>query len=198
MRIPISTPDWRLALLALLALAITPLGAFAQARPVAPAKAAQPALPETTAITRVESWTDPNMATLMLVDDIGPDARAIVIRRPGNLPNNIILVTRSTTPKDLATAVSSLITSRANRGDVVDREMRALIGAKPQSAKPGSKRGAASATTPRADTGDSPSVRLAAADLQRLRSAPEFSIPGIGHGPALVIRMKAKAGSAKN
>ena len=135
------------------------------------------------------SWSDPRIATLMLVEDLGPtDARAVVIRRPGELPNNIILVTRSTTPAELATAASALIHSHRNRGSVVDREIRALIGATPIGAPPAGakKNGAASGGTRRSA---GPSVALAASDLQRLRRAPEFSIAGVGHGPALVIRM---------
>ena len=197
MRIPIAQRDWRVALLAMIAICLTPLVALAQTSAGSLTKTPPQVRPESAAITTVETWTDPNIATLMLVDDIGPEARAVVIRRPGTLPNNIILVTKSTTPKDLATAVSSLMTSRTNRGDVVDREMRALIGAKPQGAPPASRRGSASSASSRTDRGDSPSVRMAAADLQRLRSAPEFSIPGVGHGPALVIRMKAKTAAVK-
>jgi hypothetical protein len=198
MRIPITRLNWQAALLATLAVGIISSLGRAQAPASTSAKAPLPVEANVPAKTTVRSWTDPNIATLMLVDDIGPDARAIVIRRPGDVPNNIILVTRSTTPRDLATAVSSLITSRANRGDVVDREMRALIGAKPQTGRPASKPGTASAPAPRATSDDSPSVRLAAADLTRLRAAPEFSIAGVGHGPALVIRMKAKARPAKH
>ena len=141
----------------------------------------------------VRSWIDPHIATLMLVDDLGPsDARAVVIRRPGDMPNNIILVTRTTTAADLASAASALIGSRRNRGDTVDREMRALIGATPVGAPPASRKRRASdsaGSLERSAAVGGGSVALAARDLQRLRRAPEFSIPGVGHGPALVIRM---------
>jgi hypothetical protein len=120
-------------------------------------------------------------ATVILVADIGaPNARAVVVRRPGELPNNIILVTTETTPRDLATAVSALITSRTNRGDQVDREMRTHIVPQLPRAKP------------------TPSERLAAQDLRRLPLAPVFDVPGIGRGPALVVRMKdSKAAEVK-
>jgi hypothetical protein len=151
----------------------------------------------TAAAANSRSWSDPRITTLMLVDDLGPtDARAVVIRRPGELPNNIILVTRSTTPADLATAASALIHSHRSRGAVVDREIRALIGATPVGTPPGGGR-KGGAATPGTKGSAGPSVALAASDLQRLRRAPEFSIAGVGHGPALVIRMsdggKAKA-----
>ena len=114
----------------------------------------------------------PAYATVILVEDIGaPDARAVVIRRPGELPNNIILVTRATTPRDLATAVSALITSRANRGNDVDREIRTRIAPQAPRAKP------------------TASERLAGRDLRRLPLAPVFEVPGVGRGPALVVRM---------
>jgi hypothetical protein len=152
------------------------------------------------AAPKIRSWSDPSIATLMLVDDLGPsDARAVVIRRPGDLPNNIILVTRSTTAADLADAVTALIASRRNRGDQVDREMRALIGATPVGTPPASaKRGAGNGAGPTKRTATrSPSEGLSARDLKRLRSAPDFAIAGIGHGPAIVIRMKAKPRPSK-
>src|SRR5687768_2819806 len=70
----------RLALLTALATAFTPPLVLAQSVATAP---------------KTRTWTDPRVATLMLVDDLGSsDARAVVIRRPGEMPNNIILVTR--------------------------------------------------------------------------------------------------------
>ena len=179
---PTTHPCVRLALLALFAVA-------------APAARSQ-AVPETT--TATHTWNDPAIATLMLVEDLGhAEARAVVIRRPGDMPNNIILVTRSTTPADLATAVSALIASRRNRGDQVDREIRALIGATPVGPPPAraTRSAADSGGTGRARARPSPSAALAASDLARLRAAPAFAIPGIGHGPALVIRMRDRTKS---
>lgn len=123
----------------------------------------------------------PAYATIILVEDLqAPDARAVVIRRPGELPNNIILVTRATTPRDLATAVSALITSRANRGNEVDREIRTRIVPQAPRAKP------------------TASERLAGRDLRRLPLAPVFEVTGVGRGPALVIRMNdSKPGKAR-
>ena len=118
-------------------------------------------------------WSDPAVATLMLVDTLaGPGARAVVIRRGGDGPNNIILVTRSTVPSDLSRAVTALAFSRRNKGDQVRGEMRTTITASP-----------AIGTKPTADD------RRAERDLKRVRLAPEFSIRGIARGPAIVIRM---------
>ena len=169
------------ALLITVLVMLTPADAGSQSAPTA---------------AKSRSWSDPRIATLMLVEDLGPtDARAVVIRRPGELPNNIILVTRSTTPADLATAASALIHSHQSRGAAVDREIRALIGATPVGAPPaGGKKGGAATAGSRRSAG--PSVALAASDLERLLRAPEFSIAGIGHGPALVIRMSG-GGKAK-
>lgn len=125
-----------------------------------------------------EKWTDPAIATLMLVDSLPhPDARAIVIRRGGDGPGNIILVTSSTRPADLSKAVTALIFSRRSKGDQVEREMRTIISAS-----------TASAATPakRSSTRDH---RRAELDLRRLRLAPPFEIAGVGRGPALVVRM---------
>src|SRR5215210_3476787 len=112
--------------------------------------------------TKSRTWVDPQIATLMLVDDLGrTDARAVVIRRPGDLPNNIILVTHTTTAANLANAASALIHSRRSRGDAVDREIGALIGATPVGSPPaGAKKGTGSPAEARRSTG--PSVALAA------------------------------------
>ena len=143
--------------------------------------------------TIVRRWNDPAIATLMLVEHLGSaDARAVVIRRPGDMPRNIILVTRDTRPADLAQAMSALIVSRRSRGDTVTREIRALIGATPIGAPPAG-RGAPRVDDKGARSTKSPSETLATADLQRLRAAPIFEIPGVGRGPALVIRMKNRA-----
>jgi hypothetical protein len=172
----------RLALAAVLALSHAPRTSDAQA----PAPA-----------SRSRTWNDPAIATLMLVDDLGSsDARAIVIRRPGDMPNNIVLVTRTTSAAELASAVSALITSRRSRGDQVDREIRALIGATPRGTLPAAISGGATRPGAPARSSVAKGLRsepLAAADLHRLRAAPEFTIPGIGRGPALVIRMRDKS-----
>ena len=125
----------------------------------------------------VQTWTDPAIATVLRVDSLGaPDARALVIRRPGDLPNNIILVTRQTTAAELAKAVTAIIASRRSQGDHVDREMRTIVTAvDPRKHKPSRDEGRAKA------------------DLNRLQYAPEFRIDGIGRGPAIVIRMADSA-----
>jgi hypothetical protein len=150
------------------------------------------------AAPKIRAWSDPRIATLVLVEDLGqPGAHAVVVRRPGELPNNIILVTRSTTPAELATAATALINSLRNRGDKVEREMRAFIGAIPVGAPPPVARAATGSDSGR-PAARTRSERLAASDLARLRRAPEFTIPGVARGPALVIRMsdgqKAKKG----
>ena len=122
-------------------------------------------------------WVDPAIATVVLVSTL-PDtnARALVIRRPGPLPNNIILVTTATAPGDLSRAVTALAFSVRNQGDRVTREMRTII--RPSaSAKGKPSRDEARAT----------------ADLARLRSAPVFDIAGVAQGPAVVVRMSDSA-----
>src|SRR5687768_3579673 len=122
----------RLVLVTMLLAAGTPGMSVAQPGAGAPAAAQS-----TVSNARIRTWTDPNIATLMLVESLGyAGARAVVVRRPGEMPNNIILVTRATTPADLANAASALIISRRNRGERVDREIRALIGAPPVSTVP--------------------------------------------------------------
>ena len=164
----------RLALLACLLCLIVPASSLAQ--PVA-ARGARSAPPEQSIENRasiLESWTNPDIATLMLVDSLErPTARAMVIRRPGELPNNIILVTRATTPADLARAVSALIGSRISKGDRVDREIRAFI-------------------APVSESNHKPTRDhlRAAGDLRRLERAPGFAIAGLATGPAVVIRLR--------
>ena len=121
----------------------------------------------------VHIWTDPAIATILLVDSLDtPSARALVIRRPGDLPNNIIVVTRATTARELSKAVTAIIASRRSKGDRVDREMRTIITA-----------AASSRSKPSRDE------TRAATDLRRLRNAPYFAVHGVGRGPAIVIRM---------
>jgi len=140
--------------------------------------------------TILYTWTDPAIATLVLVDSLaGPNARAVVIRRPGDLPNNIILVTRSTSAADLSKAVTALAFSRRNKGDRVDREMRTTIVASTPLAASG-KRGKGAPPTAAKPTRDD---RRAEADLRRLPLAPAFTIAGIARGPAIGIRMSDRA-----
>jgi hypothetical protein len=141
-----------------------------------PEASAQPARGQTT----VTVWRDPAIATLLLVDRLPAPAStnsgAVVIRRPGQPPNNIILVTGTTLPRDLSRAVTALAFSRRNQGDSVLREMRTAVLASPQGASPATR-----------------DDRRAAADLGRVRLAPEFEIPGIARGRAIVVRMADSA-----
>lgn len=136
--------------------------------------------------TILSTWTDPAIATLVLVDSLaGPNARAVVIRRPGGLPNNIILVTRATSAADLAKAVTALAFSRRNKGDSVEREMRTTIVASTPPAASGNHRSSAPPTAAKPTRDE----RRAEADLRRLPLAPAFTIAGIARGPAIMIRM---------
>src|SRR5688572_32580664 len=97
------------------ALVIAMLLMTAGAPGIGAAQSAGPSdVPKSGAIhAKTRTWTDPNIATLMLVESLGyAGARAVVVRRPGESPNNIILVTRATTSTDLANAASALIVSR--------------------------------------------------------------------------------------
>ena len=141
-----------------------------------PAPAAQSARRDT--ITT--AWTDPGIATVILVDALpapaAPNARAVVIRRPGELPNNIILVTEATTGRDLAKAVTALAFSRRNKGDHVEREMRTTVVASV------------------AATGKPTKDELRAErDLRRVKAAPEFAVAGLARGRAISIRMAESA-----
>ena len=128
----------------------------------------------------VTVWSDPAIATVMLVDTLPAPASAksgaVLIRRPGDPPNNIILVTPATSPRELSQAVTALAFSRRSQGETVGREMRTAIAAVPQTPGPCTR------DARRADTA-----------LRRLRSAPEFNIPNVGRGPAIVVRMAAGA-----
>ena len=130
--------------------------------------------------TATTVWSDPAIATLLLVDTLPvpalSNAGAVLIRRPGDPPNNIILVTRSTAPRDLSKAVTALAFSRRSHGDQVEREIRAAILAAPST----------KANPTRDD-------RRADADLRRVLLAPEFVIPGVARGPAIVVRMADSA-----
>ena len=130
--------------------------------------------------TTVTVWSDPAIATLLLVDRLpapaSSNAAAVVVRRPGDPPNNIILVTSSTSPRDLSRAVTALAFSRRTQGDRVQREMRTAVLAAPQGA-----------------TRITRDDRRAAADLGRLRLAPEFAIADVARGPAIVVRMADSA-----
>ena len=128
----------------------------------------------------VSIWVDPAIATLMLVDSLpapaSATAGAVLIRRPGDAPKNIILVTEATSPRELSQAITALAFSRRNQGDTVGREMRTAIAAAPQKAGPATR-----------------DDQRAATDLRRLRLAPTLDIPGIARGPAIIVRMSPAA-----
>ena len=173
----------RLRLVALVTLAIlaTPASSLAQVARAAAPRAAAPGAESSRRDTILHSWTNPDIATLVLVDSIEyPSARALVIRRPGPLPNNIILVTSATTARELAHAVGALMGSRRSKGDTVDREMRAIVRPLTAGGRKSSRDDA-----------------RAAADLERVQRAPAFTIPGVATGPAIVIRMRAGAANAR-
>jgi hypothetical protein len=106
---------------------------------------------------------------IMLVDALpeGDGAVAMIVRTPAAAPYNFILVTNRTTPVDLAHAVNVLQRSRAVHGDELLREMRAPI-----------RRDRA--------TNRVPNIEQATRDLNALRSAPSFEVPGIGHYPGII------------
>lgn len=116
-----------------------------------------------------------NSIDVMLVRALpDPSARAVVIRRPlRNGSHNIILVSPATSPADLAKAVATLIQSVRSKGATIKQEMRAHVTA------------AASKRTP------SPDDKRAAEDLRRLTRAQRVSIPGVGDGPRIEIRIAA-------
>ena len=114
---------------------------------------------------------DPNVATVVRVASLGSvTARAVVIRRPGPAPQNLILVTAATTAPDLAKAVGQLMQSRRRSGATVVREQRAYI-------------------TPAAPNRQSADVRRAAFHLRRLARARDYTVPGIGVARALSVRL---------
>ena len=142
--------------------------------------------PVTQGPVTVAVWSDPAVATLMLVDRLpapgSANSGAVLVRRPGDPPNNIIIVTHSTSARELAQAVTALAFSRRRQGDQVPREMRTAV--------------AAVQSNPGAPTRDDRRVRderRAEADLRRLRLAPEFDIPGLARGPAVMVRMADSA-----
>jgi hypothetical protein len=99
-----------------------------------------------------------------------PNAKALLIRRPTAYPPNVILVTPSTTPAELARAMATMIRSRAKHGNQVPRELRAPI-SEVQS-------------QPR-----SMNEKRALSDLARLKNAPEVTIPGLAQGKYVVLYM---------
>jgi hypothetical protein len=98
-------------------------------------------------------------------------ARAIVVRRPGSgATRDMILVSPSTTARDLAQAVAALMASRRVKGAGVEREIRAII-------TPSASR------TKRISRDE----KHAARDLRRIRRGRVINIPGVGSGRAISI-----------
>ena len=107
--------------------------------------------------------------------------RAIVVRRPaGQVSQDFILVSASTSAADLARAVATLMFSRHTQGASVHREMRAEISAAP--------------VNNQQKTAD---LQRAARDLARLPRAHAVNIKGVGHGPAIAIAVTAAPAKRK-
>ena len=93
-----------------------------------------------------------------------PGAAAVVLRRPSLQPGDVILVTGSTRPADLAKAFE------------VEREMRAPI------------------LPARARIRDGVNVGLSAEILRKLADAPKRPVDGVGRLPAVPVPTRVGAG----
>lgn len=129
--------------------------------------------------------------TLVLVSSLpaGPgaeNARATIMRRATSQPQNLILVTRSTTAADLTNAISALFNSRRRQGDVITRDMQARIAPVDQALPADTAHRARSANAERPRN-----LRLAERQLTLLRNARSRHIEGVGTYPARVIGLGA-------
>jgi hypothetical protein len=113
---------------------------------------------------------DPHFFVVIQVDSLPDGLVADVVRRPDAFAPNVIRVTKSTTPPELARAVTTLYASRVSRPTVV-HELHGFI------------RKMASGEQPRVKA----NADLAAKDLIRLRSARVINIAGIGKGPFIIV-----------
>jgi hypothetical protein len=114
---------------------------------------------------------------IIMVDELPfKDATAVLIRRKDMAPQNIVLVTRQTSPGDLSRAMSALARSRRNKGDVITGDMVAPI--------------AAGRSAPR-----SRDYAQAQKDLASLRTARPRFVEGVGSLPVLYSHLRPAAGS---
>lgn len=105
---------------------------------------------------------------------------AVVMRSPAKVPHNFVLVTRSTTPHDLAYAMRVLQRARRQQGHVPTREVRTFVEPRPQPENEGQ------------DTA------RAARDLGLLlRGAGLYDVPGIGSYPAVISLLGPLRGASR-
>lgn len=135
--------------------------------------------------------------TLVLVPSLPPgaeEARAVIMRRARQNPQNVILVTSATTAADLTQAVAALFNSRRGQGDDIDRDMLARIApahVAPRETPSGSlavdRDSVPPASTPRSTKPRN--LVEAERQLSMLRTAPRVTVEGVGSHPARVVRL---------
>ncbi len=119
-----------------------------------------------------QASTGSALATIVQVPDLGAmDRRAVILRRAGGNPSNVVLVSAATTAADLARAMGALVRSVETRGPQVHNDIRAYVVADPTRAHPLANEG------------------RARQDLDRLSKAPVYNIHGIGPGKAITVRL---------
>lgn len=117
---------------------------------------------------------------IVLVDELPfPNAKAVVVRRKDMKPQNLVLVTRQTSPDDLTRAMGALFSSRSHKGDQISSDLVAPV-------PPGILA---------KHTRDYPQ---AVKDLTELRSARPRFIEGVGSRPVIYSHLRpAPARSGK-
>ncbi len=144
---------------------------IAAPQPDAPPAEPNPAPYQASALPRAAAATDTIPIALVLADRLYSGwARASIVRPRGDGPD-IIVVTRETTPADLAKAVGMLLESRESAEPPLDYEIRAHVSASEEAPEP------------------SEMVDVLADGLERLPQAPAANVPDYGMVPRLVIEV---------
>jgi hypothetical protein len=132
--------------------------------------------------TSIDQPDDRITIAVVLADALeNQDARTKVIRRKAQPLQNVIVVTRSTTPPDLQRAVIAVAVSHKRHGRDLPNNLVSYVG-------PGRPlaRGAAAS----GDSNAARTFREVDNILRRLRAAEAITVPGYGNAPGVIYETR--------
>ncbi|HUF26456.1 MAG TPA: hypothetical protein VMM18_05670 [Gemmatimonadaceae bacterium] len=166
----------RLIAPALLAMAL-PEALTAQSSKVGPPASSSTGAADSTGAVRRTAWPvvirpDVSVSIVLVPALPVPRARAVILRRAGIEPQNVILVTARTTDADLSRAIAALYNSRRSLGDALLGDLVAHVERAEGPAQAGSR-----------------NALRAAIDLAELQRSPTSDVRGVGRYPSRTVRL---------
>lgn len=132
-------------------------------------------------VRRPGKRSEPIRVALVTSDALLGGSHVRVLRRVNFRPHDVILVDPQATPRDLAAGIQLLTSLRAQFGDSLQHDLRAVP----------------TSDTPPADWRGSPYEAWMGEQLARLRSARTYAVDGIGSARAVSITVPAAFGSRR-